>query len=71
METATALLRLRSILSVQGVDEVTFGFNDLRHEFQVRSHFEVLGSPLVDAAASEIVSHNLPLSMGGVSRRRH
>ncbi len=68
IETSTALLRIRRILALNGIDEVTLGFNDLRHDFQVRSHFEVLGSPLIDSAASEVARRNLPLSMGGVGR---
>jgi HpcH/HpaI aldolase/citrate lyase family len=68
IETSAALLRIRRILAVRGIDEVTFGFNDLRHDFRVRSHFEVLGSPLIDSAAREVVRRGLPLSMGGVGR---
>jgi len=68
IETSTALLRIRQILAVSGIAEVTFGFNDLRHDFHVRSHFEVLGSPLIDSAAKEVVRRDLPLSMGGVAR---
>jgi len=42
------------------------GLNDLRHDLRVSSHFEVLGSPLIDVAATEVVSRGLPLAIGAV-----
>jgi citrate lyase beta subunit len=68
VETSTALLRFWNILAVEGVDEITIGLNDLRHDFQVRSHFEVLGSPLIDVIARETHLRGLPLTIGGVGR---
>lgn len=68
VETSTALLRFWNILAVAGVDEITIGLNDLRHDFQVPSHFEVLGSPLIDVIARETRSRGLPLTIGGVGR---
>ena len=68
LETAPAVLRIRDILAVPGVDEMMIGLNDLRLAFRVRSHFEVLASPLLDWIAGETHKAGLPLSVGGVAR---
>ena len=68
VETASAAVRLRDILTVPGVDEVMFGLNDLHLELGVNNHFEVLASPLLDALAGEVRRAGLPLSVGGVAR---
>jgi hypothetical protein len=67
VETASAAVRIREIARVPGVDEVTFGLNDLRREFRVESHFEVLASPLLDALAREVREAGPKLSVGGVA----
>jgi hypothetical protein len=69
IETAAAVVRIREILAVSGIDEVMIGLNDLRLALGVRSHFEILASPLLDALAGEVSRVNLPLSVGGVARR--
>jgi len=68
LETAAAAVRIRDILKVPGIDEVMLGLNDLRLQFGVASHFEVLASPLVDALAAEVHNARLPLAIGGVAR---
>jgi hypothetical protein len=68
LETAAAALRIRDVLAVPGIDEVMLGFNDLRLQFGVRSHFEVMASPLVDALAAEVHRAGVRLSMGAVAR---
>jgi len=68
VERAAAVARIREILSVPGVDEVMLGLNDLRLQFSVANHFEMLASPVVEMLASEVLGHGLPLSIGGVGR---
>ena len=68
VETAAAAARIREILAVPGVQEVMFGLNDLRLEFGLNNHFEVLASPLLDALAGEVSRAKLRLSLGGVAR---
>lgn len=68
LETASAAVRIREILAVPGVHEVMVGLNDLRLELGVKSHFEVLASPLLDALASEVHRADLAFSVGGVGR---
>jgi hypothetical protein len=68
VETAPALTRMRDIVAVPGIDEVMAGLNDLRLALNVRNHFEVLVSPLIDALAAETHRVGLAFSIGGVSR---
>ncbi len=68
LETAPAVLRIRDVLAVPGIGEVMLGLNDLRLQFGVRSHFEVLASPLTDMLAGEVRRAGLPLAVGGVAR---
>lgn len=67
VETASALVRVREILAVPGIDEVMVGLNDLRLELGLRDHFEVLVSPLLDTVAKEVGHANLPFAIGGVA----
>lgn len=68
VETASAVVRIRDILSVSGIDEVMIGLNDLRLQFEVGNHFEALASPLVDMLAAEVLRTGRPLGIGGVAR---
>jgi hypothetical protein len=68
LETVAAAVRIREILAVPGIDEVMFGLNDLRLQFGVANHFEVLASPLLSALADEVRRARLPLAIGGVAR---
>ena len=68
VEQAAAVARIRSILQVPGVNEVMLGLNDLRLQFGVANHFEMLASPVIDMLATEVLARGLPLSIGGVGR---
>lgn len=68
IETAAALVRIRDVLAVPGIDEAMIGLNDLRLQIGVANHFEVLVSPLIDAAAEVTRRRGLPFSVGGVGR---
>ena len=68
VEMAPAVVRIRDILDVPGVDEVMIGLNDLRLQLGVANHFEVLASPLVDMLSHEVRRKGLPLAIGGVGR---
>ena len=68
VELAPAVVRIREILEVCGIDEVMIGLNDLRLQLGVANHFEVLASPLVDMLAAEVLRKGLPFAIGGVGR---
>ncbi|MDP1664048.1 MAG: aldolase/citrate lyase family protein [Methylobacter sp.] len=68
LETASALVRVREILAIPGLQEVMVGLNDLRIELAVNNHFEVLASSIVDTIAWEANRAGLAFSVGGVAR---
>jgi hypothetical protein len=70
VEMAPAVVRIREILDVAGIDEVMIGLNDLHLQLGVANHFEVLASPLIDMLAAEVRRKGLALSIGGVGRVR-
>jgi hypothetical protein len=68
LETAGAVVRVRAILAIAGIDEVMIGLNDLRLQFGATNHFEVLGSPLVDFLSAEVRRSGRALAIGGIGR---
>jgi len=68
IEMAPAVVRIREILDVPGIDEVMIGLNDLHLQFGVANHFQVLASPLIDMLSAEVQRKGLPLAIGGVGR---
>jgi len=68
VETGAALVRLREILAVAGIDEVMVGLTDLRLELRVGHHLELLVSPVMDAVAEAVHRAGLPLAVGGVAQ---
>ena len=68
VETARAVRCLADVLRIGGIGEVMIGLNDLRLELGIRSHFELLASPLLDRMANEVRKAGLPFSFGGVTR---
>jgi hypothetical protein len=68
VETAPALMRIREIIAVRGVDEIMLGLNDLRLQFGAANHFEVLASPVMDGVCEVLRAAGRPFSIGGVAR---
>jgi citrate lyase beta subunit len=68
IELAPAVVRIRDILEMRGIDEVMIGLNDLHLQMGVANHFEVMASPLLDMLAAETRRRGLPLAIGGVGR---
>jgi hypothetical protein len=68
VERVPAAARIREILSVDGLDEVMIGLNDLHMECRLANSFEALTSPLVDMMAAEVHATGRPLAIGGVGR---
>lgn len=68
VELAPAVVRIRDILAVPGIDEVMLGLNDLHLQFGAANPFEMLASPVVEMLAGEVHQRGLPLGMGGVAR---
>lgn len=67
VETVAAVACLPDILRIGGIGEVMIGLNDLRLQMGIKSHFELLGSSLLDQIAEEVREAGLPFSVGGVA----
>jgi len=67
LETAAALARLPQILSIDGLDDLHIGLNDLHLDMGLDFMFELFGSGLLDHAASLIRAAGLPFGIGGVA----
>ena len=68
VETAPALVRLRDIVSVSGIDEVIVGLNDLRLATGVANQFELVVSDVMSMIADTVRSRGLRFGFGGVAR---
>ncbi len=67
LETSAALARLPRILSVEGLDDIHIGLNDLHLDMGLDFMFELFGSGLLDHAADLIHGAGLRYGIGGVS----
>jgi hypothetical protein len=70
VETATAAMRLREIVTIPGVDEIHFGLNDMYLDMNLSNHFEVLASGLLDMLADVVSSAGLLFGFAGIGRVR-
>jgi len=68
LETAAALVRLRDILAVAGVDEVMVGLNDLHLSTGVGNPFELIASDLMTLVSEQVRARGLAFGFGGVAR---
>jgi HpcH/HpaI aldolase/citrate lyase family len=68
LETPEAMMRIDEILSIDGINEVHFGLNDLHLGLKLHSRFEVLCSEVMDALATAVQKRNLPFGFGAVGR---
>ena len=69
VETPVAASRICEIASIEGVDEVHVGLNDLRLALGLRSHFEVLASDLLVRLSEAVHEAGRAFGVGGVGRR--
>lgn len=68
IETAAAMARLDKILTVQGVDEVFIGLNDLHISMGLTFMFELLSGGLVEYIANKCNKVRIPFGFGGIAR---
>lgn len=68
IETAAAMARLDKILTVQGVDEVFVGLNDLHISMGLTFMFELLSGGLVEYIANKCNKVRIPFGFGGIAR---
>lgn len=68
VETAAAAARIEDIVQLDGIDEIHVGLNDLHLSLGLDSHFELLGSRLLDMLSETVRAAGLPFGFGGVAR---
>lgn len=68
VESEAAARNLSAIVRVDGVGEIHVGLNDLSLDLGLKSHFQVLVSPLLDELAAIVHQAGLPFGFGGVAR---
>lgn len=68
LETAAALIRIDDILSVNGVDEIHIGLNDLHLDLGLDFMFELLSEGIIDELANKIQKHNIKFGFGGIAK---
>ena len=68
LETREAAEKLDEILSVQGIDEVHIGLNDLHLSLGEHFMFEPLADGTVDKLTGKIAAVGLPYGFGGIAR---
>lgn len=68
LETAEALARLDSILSISGIDEIHVGLNDLHLALQLDFMFELVSGGLVEYLSEKISDRGIKFGFGGIAR---
>ena len=68
VETPEAVDRIDEILSLDGIDEVHIGLNDLHLGYKMNFMFERLADGTVDKLCKKFKAKNIPYGCGGVSR---
>ena len=68
IETASSMVHLDDILSVEGVDELFIGLNDLHISMNLRFMFEPLSGGLVDFMAEKCRAVKVPFGFGGMAK---
>ncbi|WP_239615845.1 aldolase/citrate lyase family protein [Cohnella mopanensis] len=68
VETAQAMVRLDSIVEIEGISEIYFGLNDLHLALKLDFMFEILSSGLVDYMSGIVKLRGLQFGFGGISR---
>lgn len=68
LETSQALVRLDDILSVNGIDEIYIGLNDLHISMNISFMFELLSGGIIDYMAEKIRAKGIPFGFGGMAK---
>ena len=68
LETSQALARIAEILSVEGIDEIHIGLNDLHLSLKLDFMFEIIAGGLADYLAQCIRASGIRFGIGGIAR---
>ena len=67
LETSQALCRLDEILSVEGIDEIHIGLNDLHLSMGLNFMFELLSGGIVEYIIKKIKPYDIKVGFGGIA----
>ena len=67
LETSQALCRLDDILTVEGIDEIHIGLNDLHLSMGLDFMFELLSGGIVEYIIKKIRPFNIKVGFGGIA----
>ena len=68
LETKEAVSEIDNILSVEGVDEIHIGLNDLHLSMGLSFMFELLANGIIDELNKKIIKARVKFGFGGVAR---
>lgn len=68
VETIGAEKNLDEILSLDGIDEVHIGLNDLHLQYKNKFMFELLSNGKVEEIMNKVKSYDIPCGFGGIAR---
>ncbi len=68
LENRDAQANIDEILSVEGIDEIHIGLNDLHLSHKMDFMFQPLANGMVDALAEKITARGIPFGFGGIAR---
>jgi 2-keto-3-deoxy-L-rhamnonate aldolase RhmA len=66
LETASALIRIDSILEVKGISTIHVGLNDLHRELNLDFMFELLNCNAIENLSKQILENQIKLGIGGI-----
>lgn len=66
LETAQAMVRLDEIISIQGIDMIHIGLNDLHLSLHLSFMFELLTSDIMNFMVKKIQMRNIEVAIGGI-----
>lgn len=68
LETPQALVRVDDIISVEGINEIHVGLNDLHLGLGLKFMFELLSGGIVEYLSNKITNKGLKFGFGGIGR---
>ncbi len=68
LETAEAVESIDSILTLDGINSVHIGLNDLHLAYRRRFMFELLADGTVDMLCKKLMEKNIPYGFGGIAQ---
>ncbi|WP_312813191.1 aldolase/citrate lyase family protein [Sedimentibacter sp.] len=68
LETSQAFVRINQILSINGIDEIHLGLNDLHLSLGLDFMFELLSEGIVEYLGNLIQKKNIKFGFGGIAR---